>query len=68
MGPWLSVKQNFVDSSSYTDGEFVITKTLLKIPDHQLALERRLQLWLKGEFEKLYFKGETTQASLKTIQ
>ena len=36
--------------------------------DHQLALERRLELWHKAEFEELYFKGETFQASLKTIQ
>ena len=36
--------------------------------DHHLALERRLELWHKGEFEKLYFESETIQASLKTIQ
>ena len=58
MGPWLSVKRNFVDSSSYTDGEFVITKTLLKIPDHQLALERRLQLWLKGNLKNYTSKAK----------
>ena len=39
-----------------------------KLKDHQLALERRLELWHKGEFEELYFEGETIQASLKTIQ
>ena len=36
--------------------------------DYQLALERRLELWHKEEFEKLYIEGETIQASLKTIQ
>ena len=36
--------------------------------DHQLALECRLELWHKAEFEELYFKGESFQASLKTIQ
>ena len=35
---------------------------------HQLALERRLELWYKGELKELYFEGETIQASLKTIQ
>ena len=39
-----------------------------KSKDHQLALERRLELWHKGEFEELYIEGETIQASLKTIQ
>ena len=39
-----------------------------KSKDHQLALESRLKLWHKGEFKELYFKGETIQASLKTIQ
>ena len=33
--------------------------------DHQLALERRIELWHKGEFEELYFEGNTIQASLK---
>ena len=39
-----------------------------KFKDHQLALERRLELWHKGKFEELYFGGETIQVSLKTIQ
>ena len=39
-----------------------------KSKDHLLVLERRLKLWHKGEFEELYFEGETIQASLKTIQ
>ena len=39
-----------------------------KSKDHQLALERQLELWYKGEFEELYIEGETIQASLKTIQ
>ena len=39
-----------------------------KSKDHQLALERRLELRYKGEFEELYFEGETIQVSLKTIQ
>ena len=30
-----------------------------KSKDHQLALERRLELWHKGEFEELYIEGET---------
>ena len=39
-----------------------------KSKDHELALERRLELWHKGEFEELYFEGETVQVSLKTIR
>ena len=39
-----------------------------KSKDHQLALERRLELWHKEEFEELHFEGKTIQASLKTIQ
>ena len=39
-----------------------------KSKDHQLALVRRLELWHKGKFEELYFEGETSQTSLKTIQ
>ena len=39
-----------------------------KSKDHELALERRLELWHKERFEELYFEGETIQASLKTIQ
>ena len=39
-----------------------------KSKDHQLALERRLELWHKGEFEELYIEGKTIQASLKTTQ
>ena len=27
--------------------------------DHQLSLKRLLELWHKGEFEELYFEGET---------
>ena len=36
--------------------------------DDQLALERRLELWHKGEFEELCFEGKTIQTSLKTIR
>ena len=39
-----------------------------KSKDYQLVLERRLELWRKGELEELYFEGETIQASLKTLQ
>ena len=39
-----------------------------KSKDYQLTLERRLELWHKGEFEELYVEGETIQASLTTIQ
>ena len=39
-----------------------------KSKDHQLALERHLELWHKGEFEELYFEDETIQACLKTTQ
>ena len=39
-----------------------------KSKDHQLALERRLELWHKCEFAELYIEGKTIQASLKTIK
>ena len=33
-----------------------------------MHLERRLELWHKGEFEELFFEGKAIQASLKIIQ
>ena len=39
-----------------------------KSKDHQLALEDRLELWHKGEFEQFYFEGETVQTSIKTTK
>ena len=37
-----------------------------KSKDHQLALERRLELWHKGEFEELYFKSKTIQLAKRS--
>ena len=39
-----------------------------KSKDHLLALERRLELWKRGELHELFFEGETIQASLKSIK
>ena len=36
--------------------------------DHQLALEGRLELWHKGEYEELNFEDETIQVSIKHIK
>ena len=39
-----------------------------KSKEHQLSLERRLDLWQNGEFEELPFEGETIQKLLTSVQ
>ena len=38
-----------------------------KSKERQLSLERRLDAWKNGEFEKLVFEGKTIQKLLKSI-
>ena len=38
-----------------------------KAKDHLKALERRIDLWIKGKIDELLFEGETTQSRLHHI-
>ena len=39
----------------------------LKMKDHIKALERRMELWQKGELKELLFEAETIQKRLESI-
>ena len=39
-----------------------------KSKEHQLSLERRLDVWQNREFEKLLFEGDTIQKLLTSVQ